>query len=386
MGFGSWAAVILLCASIPLMAQQGTASPNQPKAAADRDHPTFSRRPTPPPGSIPEGKIKLDVLVTDDAGQPVAGLEQKDFALLDNRQPRPILSFRAVNGVLGAGQGEPPVKVILLIDAANTSLQRVAYTRLQVENYLRQNGGHLSQPTSVLLLFDLGLKTWLTPSTDGNLLAEELEHAGTAVHKIPLTKGYDEMELLSLSLRTLGSISTTEGSTPGRKILIWIGPGWPLLDSRYYNAPASTRRQLFNAMIDLSQSLHDSRVTLYSIYPIDPAFNDAREAEFYRSYLRGVVRPALTEPGNLALPVFAVHSGGRALDTTGNLPTLIGSCVREATAYYTLSFDPATAKRVDEYHELAVHLDRPRLKARTSTGYYAQPVLLFTLPALSVQH
>jgi VWFA-related protein len=385
MGFGSWASVILLCAAMPVAAQQGAAPPAPNQAAPDRDHPSLSHRPAPVAGS-PEGAIKLDVLVTDEAGRPVSGLQREDFTLLDNRKPRPILSFGAVDGILGAGQREPPVEVILLIDAANTSLQRVAYARLQVQNYLRQNGGHLPQPMSVLLLFDLGLKTWLKPSTDGNLLARQLEQGATATHKIPLTKGYDEMELLSLSLRMLGSITTAEGSTPGRKILIWIGPGWPLLDSRYYSAPASTRQQLFNAMVDLSRRLGDSRVTLYSIFPIDPALNDAREAEFYRSYLRGVVRPGLTEPGNLALPVFAIHSGGRALDTTGNLPMLINSCVQEATAYYTLTFDPATAKHVDEYHELAVHVDKPRLKARTSTGYYAEPVFLFTLPALSVQH
>jgi hypothetical protein len=140
MGCGSWATVILLCASMPLAAQplaaqqQGAAAPAPNQAAPDRDHPSLSHRPAPAPGS-PEGAIKLDVLVTDDGGRPVAGLEQKDFTLLDNKKPRPILSFRAVDGILGAGQGEPPVEVILLIDAANTSLQRVAYARLQVQNY-----------------------------------------------------------------------------------------------------------------------------------------------------------------------------------------------------------------------------------------------------------
>jgi VWFA-related protein len=365
-----------------LAAQQGTASPAQNQAQQYRDHPVLSHRP-PPTAGPPEGKIKLDVVVTDDAGKPVAGLEQKDFTLLDNKKQRPILSFRAVDGRTGNGTAaDPPVQVSLLIDAANTSLQRVAYARLQVQDYLRQNGGRLPQPTSVLLLFDLGLKTWLKASTDGNLLAQQLEQGATATHKIPLTKGYAEMELLSFSIRTLGSIATAEGNTPGRKILIWIGPGWPLLDSRYYSAPASTREQLFNAMVDMSRRLDDSRVTLYSIFPIDPAFNDAREAEFYRSYVRGVVSARLTEPGNLALPVFAIHSGGRALDTTGNMPMLIHSCVQEATAYYTLSFDPATAKHVDEYHELTVRVDKPRLKARTSTAYYAEPSLQFQLPVL----
>jgi VWFA-related protein len=385
MGLGGWALVVLLCTGLTASAQQAAGSSTQNQTQPDRDHPALSHR-SPPVAGAPENQIKLDVVVTDDAGQPVAGLEQKDFTLLDNKTPRPILSFRAVDGRKGNGTlADPPIEVILLIDAANTSLQRVAYARLQVASYLRQNGGRLAQPTSVLLLFDLGLKTWLKPSIDGNLLARQLEEGATAAHKIPLTRGYDELELLSLSLKTLGSIATTESNAPGRKMLIWIGPGWPLLDTRYYSAPASTRQRLFNAMLDLSQELSDSRITLYSIYPIDPALNDSVEAEFYRSYVRGVVSPKLTEPGNLALPVFAVHSGGRALDTVGDLPMLINSCVREAEAYYTLSFNPAIAKHVDEYHQLAIRVDRPQLKARTSSGYYAEPSFQFELPALGAK-
>ena len=99
MGFGSWASMSLLCATVPLAAQQGTVSPAQNQAQRDRDHPVLSHRPPPAVGP-PEGKIKLDVLVIDDAGQPVAGLEQKDFTLLDNKKPRPILSF-------GPSMGQP---------------------------------------------------------------------------------------------------------------------------------------------------------------------------------------------------------------------------------------------------------------------------------------
>jgi hypothetical protein len=55
----------------------------------------------------------------------VAGLEQKDFTLFDNKKPRPIVSFRGVDGVLGAGPCEPPVQVILLLDVTNTPLRVV---------------------------------------------------------------------------------------------------------------------------------------------------------------------------------------------------------------------------------------------------------------------
>jgi VWFA-related protein len=333
----------------------------------------LSHRPVPAEGGLAEGQIKLDVLVTDEAGHPVSGLLREDFTLLDNKKARPILSFRAVDGILGRGQSDPPFEVILLIDAANTSFQRAAYTRYQVESFLRQNDGHLPLPTSVMLFFDQGVKAEYMPSTDGNLLAKQLEQSQTATHNIPMTRGYDELERLSLSLRSLGSIAAAEDKRPGRKMLIWIGPGWPLLDTASYQAPASSRQQLFNAMLELSRELRMARVTLYSIFPIDPAFNDARQANFYLSFLNDVVSPKQIVPGNLALPVFAIHSGGRALDAAGDMTTLINSCVREAKAYYTLSFDPPSAEHVDEYRELKVVVDKPHLKARTNTGYYAEP-------------
>lgn len=92
-------------------------------------------------------------------------------------------------------------------------------------------------------------------------------------------------------------------------------------------------------------------------------------------------------PGDLALPVLAIHSGGRVLDTPGDLSDQIAGCIAEAPTYYTLTFDPPPAKHVDEYHEIALRVvDKPQLKARTSTGYYAQPSFQFQLPALSLQH
>jgi hypothetical protein len=91
-------------------------------------------------------------------------------------------------------------------------------------------------------------------------------------------------------------------------------------------------------------------------------------------------------PGDLALPVLAIHSGGRALDTPADLGDQIANCIAEAKSYYILSFDPANAKHVDEYHELAVRMDKPQIKARTITGYYAEPTFQFEPPALNVQH
>src|SRR6201996_928091 len=106
-----WALFLLLSAPSAGISQQSSV-PTPPDSAqspqaTDQGHPALSHRPPPSPA---EGQIKLDVLVTDDSGRPVAGLEQKDFELLDNKKPQPLLSFRALDGLVGAGPGEPPVE------------------------------------------------------------------------------------------------------------------------------------------------------------------------------------------------------------------------------------------------------------------------------------
>ncbi len=130
----------------------------------------------------PEGKIKLDVLVTDASGHPVTGLRQENFTLLDNKKPRPILSFRAVDGTAVRSReerepGEPPVEVVLLVDVTNTPLRVVGHERNQIESFLRRNGGRLTQPTSLMIFDDRGVKGLPQPTKDGNLAGRRAEQS-----------------------------------------------------------------------------------------------------------------------------------------------------------------------------------------------------------------
>jgi VWFA-related protein len=318
-------------------------------------------------------------VVTDDAGKPVSGLQRQDFTLFDNKKPQPILSFQAVDGQAVDGstpkaeQADPPVELILLVDTANTSLQRVAYERYQLAAFLRQNGGHLAQPVTLMIFSDLGVKVQPRPSSDGNLLAKVLDQLESSMHTIPLTGGYNAMDRMSLSLKTLTTIAAVEGAKPGRKLLIWIGPGWPMLESPGYQLSSRSLRSLFDSVVVISRALREARITMYSVYPRDPQSSDQFRAEYYKNFLTSVPSAKQVSPGNLALPIFAIHSGGQALQAFGDLPKQINICVADAQAYYTLSFDPPSAEHVDEYHEIAVQLDKPHLKARTNTGYYAEP-------------
>ncbi len=369
---------VLFCVTCSGLAQQSA----QSAARQDTNHPELSHRPAPEP-EAPQGRIKLDVLVTDASGHPVAGLTQQDFRLLDNKKPQPILSFRAVDGSAGNGathidggdRSEPPVEVILLVDAANNLLHNIAYERYQIDRFLTQNGGHLSQPVSLMVFTDQGVQAQPQPSTDGNTLAKAFDKVGSSIHIIPVTGGYDAIERMQLSLKTLRMIAAVETGKPGRKLLIWIGPGWPMLAGPGYQQSERGQRSEFNTIVEISQLLHDARITLYNINGFDPGSSaQLMRRDFYKSFLKPVKSAHEGQPGNLSVPVFAVHSGGRVYNGTGDLAALINNCVAEAKAYYTLGFDPASAEHADEYHELGVEVDKPGLKARKNAGYYAEPL------------
>src|ERR1700733_8753237 len=370
MGMSRWALLLLFCLAYVGIAQQ-TALP-EPQAP-NQDRPALSHRP-PPSVAAPQGVLKLDVMVTDGAGRAVAGLQQQNFTLLDDRKTQPILSFRAVDGTTGDGTAaDPPVQVILLIDMANNLLHNVAYERYQIDKFLKQNGGKLVQPVTLMVLSDRGVQAQPQPSLDGNGVAGGLDRIENSMHTIQVAGGYDAIERMELSLKALRQIVEVEGQRPGRKLLIWIGPGWPMLENPGYVESEKDRRGQFGAIVELTQQLRESRVTLYSINAIDPGSSAQMRSDYYKNFLKGVTSTKQVDSGALSVPVFAVHSGGRVFQSSGDLITLLNGCVAEAKAYYTLGFDPPTADHVDEYHELAVKVDKPGTTAHTNTSYYAQP-------------
>jgi len=96
-------------------------------------------------------------------------------------------------------------------------------------------------------------------------------------------------------------------------------------------------------------------------------------AGFYTEYSKGVTSPSKTLPANLGLQVLATQSGGRILLGVNRIAEAIADCVRDAESYYVISFDAPRADRANEYHALAVTVDRRKTTARTRIGYYAQP-------------
>jgi len=328
--------------------------------------------PAPHSATTPEGRIHLDVVVTDAAGKPALGLTPSDFTLLDDNQPRKLLSFHSYDGI--AVKPTPPVEVILLFDQANLSPQQTAFTRQQIGRFLRQNGGHLALPVYLFLLTDDGLRMQPRPSTDGNALASALDQISASVHTINPAMGAEgDLMRFQLSVRELAAVAENEAARPGRKLLIWVGPGWPMLDSANFTYTDKDQRHFFDWIVELSTKLREARMAVYSVAPSSSVLGSGTHTLLYQAFLKGVKSPRQADTGNLGLKVLAVQSGGRILGPDNDLAAQINSCMAEASAYYTLSFNPPAANHADEYHDLKVEIGKPGLTARTNSGYYNQP-------------
>ena len=323
-----------------------------------------------------EGLIKLDVVVTDGNGQPVSGLERADFQLLENGRQQNILSFQAFHG-RGAGS-EPPVKIILLIDTVELPTNLARDERLAVEAYLRKEGGHLARPVSVFLLSDAGLWTVKNPSSDGNTLAHEIEHNDfTSVRR---NKGWQRGSVPSTgdlkdppsesSLKALAQIATDERTQSGRKLLVWVGPGWGIGSGAFADAKGGNAgSQILGTASWFSTLLREAHLVLYSF----AVGETGPEGQLYKAHLDGVSSPHKATFMNLYRKVLAVQSGGRVMDDSLDLVREIEACVQDDGFFYRISFDPFPADRLNEYHDLKVVVAQPGLTARTNTGYYDQP-------------
>jgi len=344
----------LLAVSTAMHAQQSDAPASvasPPVAATAQQRPVF-----------------LDVLVTDSARKPVAELEPFDFSVLDENQPRKILGFRRTDGAVGS-KLDPPVEVIIVLDAVNLPYQAAARLRLEVDKFLHENGGHLAQPVSIYLFTSEGLRVQPAPSKDGNALAAMLDQSSGTVRSRDLAGGvYSLQEQFQSSYKTISGIAENLSRKPGRKVVIWLGPGWPLLTERFFIQTDVSRETYFHQIAALQNRLRDARITLYSLFTISGVTNT-----LYEGYLKPVREVRKMEIGDMALQVLALHSGGRVLDPSNDVKEQIDSCVAEIGEYYTIAFTPPQAAKADEYHDLKVVVDKPGVTVRTNSGYYNEP-------------
>jgi VWFA-related protein len=320
------------------------------------------------PSSAASNEMKIYVAVTDKVGHHIGGLGVGDFTLLDNKEPQKLIDVRPIDARDAAAN---PPHLVVVVDMINIGFSDVAWERQQLDSFLKQDGGKLGYPTSIATLTDTGAKMQRVPSLDGNALLAAFDKTQTELRSVNRSAGfYGAAEQLEMSLNQMAQLSAYEATQPGRKIVLMISPGWPLLPRAGDQEDMKQREWVFNTVVQFTNGLREAQITLYCLDPFDVGRGNPF---YYQGYLKGVSQAKQALYPNLALQVLAEHTGGQVLingkDITGDLN--IG--VRDASAGYELTFAPAPGDRPNEYHALQVQVDKPEVKIRTVSGYYARP-------------
>ncbi len=321
-----------------------------------------------PAQQAPAPAIHLNVAVTEKSGAPVPGLTQQDFTLIDNHAGTPITAFRA------ASPASEPVQVLVVLDAVNTRFTEVAYEQNQLQKFLKSNEGKLAYPTNLAVITDTGVQNEPTFTTDGNALSASLDHYSAGLRILRRDSGfYGADERLDLSLKAVRQLTDYVASLPpGRKILIWLSPGWPLLSGPRIQLTSKQQQQIFANIVSFSTQLRTTNVTLYSINPLG-AEEGVFRANYYQEFLKGVGSPRKVDLGDLALPVLALQSGGLALQASTDVAGMLRQCFQDLQSWYEITFSAPIADTPENYHHVELKVERPGLSVRTRDGYYTQP-------------
>ena len=342
---------------------------------------------------VAQHRVILNVRVSDASGKPLNQLNQADFSVYDNDQLRKLVSFRSVNGTTGGAH------IILVIDAVNNFTKQVRAHAKEIERYLKESDGPLAYPVTIGVFSGISIDVGESSRDRAALLTElrtrtEDLHAGGCITLqdhgnstaaayslggLGGTRAISQDELLCKNDRFVKSINAlfelgrNQKDVPGRAILIWLGPGWPMLtDKAFTPDPPDLKRNFFAQLVSLSMLLRESQITVDAVASPDESINpqtpNIRDSEFFG----GVSSPDQASAANFGLHVLAHQTGGRILAETKDVAGQISACVADAESYFVLSFDTPPAAGFGEYHALAVKVNKPGLDVRTNSLYYGE--------------
>jgi VWFA-related protein len=208
-----------------------------------------------------------------------------------------------------------------------------------------------------------------SPSLDGNALITSLNNSQADLRVIGRSAGYwGATERLQTSLEQLGQLAQLEAAKPGRKLVFFLSPGWPMLPGSGIEETEKQRQWTFGYIVGLSNGLRAAQITLYSV---DPFALGRTDPFYYQAFIKGVANANKAEYPSLGLQVLVTHTGGIAETDGTDILGGLNNAIRDADACYTLTFEAPPADRLNEYHDLQLKVDKPGVTVRTTSGYYA---------------
>jgi VWFA-related protein len=245
-----------------------------------------------------------------------------------------------------------------------------SYLRQGVAAFLKTNEGKLPYPTSIAVLTDDGAKIAENYSSNGMELADVLEHHDVGLRQITRSSQWGGLERLEISVNAFHQLTGLASTIPGRKLVLWISPGFPLISGPRIELSTHQEDQIFGEVMQFSAQMQQNNVAIYNINPVGSGESLTR-ADYYENFLKGIAKPGDAQFADLSIQVLSVHSGGLTLAGSNDVNGMIQRCIADAQSWYEITYDPPPTEKMNDYHHVEIKLSQRNLVARTLDGYYA---------------
>jgi VWFA-related protein len=382
--------------------------------------------------SIRTDFVLLPVIVTDQSGNPVAGLNKDAFRVAENGKPRVVSFFEEIQTQKLTTFPNPSSSassnfqkndnrmrfIVVVIDMVNTPWLRQVEGKKQLIDFLL----HLTTQGEPIALFGLnssGLRQLHPFTTDTKVLvlalqklklslsSEESSQPPTTLTDDPTIDGEAtfEQQVLSDMLQDLNDTvaanyqrmatrqtlsAMTEfahalSSVPLRKTLIWATAGFPFT----IDDPNSFGRQGDDLRPEYEEAWRSLNSANIAVYPVDlgsvdysskalPSAN-ATVSKSQINGIRGTSGNSLRSPINLpydqgvqqrlTMYAFANATGGRACITISELEKCFAQAVDDSRSYYLLGYYLGDDTQPG-WRKLKVKVTGDALHVRSRDGFY----------------
>ena len=349
--------------------------------------------------------VQLDVSVLDKNRQPVRGLTEKDFTILEDGKPQPIVGFSTFDidtappTATGWMRDVPPdvttnelkesrLFVIVIDDGLIPQDPAMIRDSKKVLNSIIDK---LSPDDLTAIVFTGDNRKTQDFTNDKTKLRAALDkfNPGLAGYRFGSETGNVDVDLwfYQSAVRTLGNVADYLIAVPNRrKALFWVSPGVPMdIVNCRPNTPSNPPQcggsglmrpppEIWTSMItrldDIFRRAQRANVTMY---PIDPG--GLGGMRFYLTSRLGpgnelvAAHKATMQQDFLAMA--AANTGGRTVMNTNDFEPGITDIFAENASYYLIAFEPTNTKVDGKLRRIQVKVDRPDVDVRTRSSYYA---------------
>jgi len=366
--------------------------------------------------------VTIDALVHGKDGQPILNLTANDFRLFEDGKEQRIEFFSVVSASAASasarvapqpivpgtftnrpGGAIPTTATVVLFDRLNTRFEDQLPARDHIVKFLgnlRANDRialYVLESNAVRVVHDFShdaaslmttIKRYRASTSIEQAVtdtpAPELAPSGaTAVDAdmqawlLETTRMIDAeftRRRVQITLSAIEMIAQHLAGIPGRKNLVWVSSGFPLIISDRFG-PQTMSNEVTRAV----QAVNSSHL---SIYPIDARglvapYSGPGATATYQATGRGAPPPpavsTVIQPNIDAMTELAARTGGRAFFNTNDIGRAIERAIDDASVTYLLGYAPANGNWDGTFRKLRVTVRAPDAEVRHRTGYLALP-------------